>query len=130
MAAADALRRTLGGTIREGLRNQGKAYQSYGALLTRFASQQIKAPEFARESLDLYIGAVGDAASTTIHAATEIAAAGARMIGVVATQSAKTVENTGTKVSRAAARVERAEEVAPRRRRGRAKTSTAPSKQA
>lgn len=128
MAEVAALRTKLAGTVRESLQSQGKAYQSYGELLTRLGARRVKAPEFAREAADLYISAVSDAASSGVHIASDVIAAGARLLGAVTTSSTKAVRRAGTKVAREA--TAEASSSKPRKRRTRAKRPAPSSPQA
>ena len=99
MAEAEALRSKIGDTIRKGIVDQGKAVQSYGVLLSRLGSRTIKSPEFAREAIDLYIGAVSDTASAGFRVATDIVGAGAKAFGVATGESAKTIQSASAKAA-------------------------------
>ena len=67
----ETLEERVGASFRRSVAAQGKAYAEYGALLNQFAQKKIKATDFGRRALDLYIGAVGEVVSTGVEIAGE-----------------------------------------------------------
>ena len=53
-------------SFRRSLATQGKAYADYGVLLRQLAQKEIKATDFGRRALDLYIGAVSSVVSAGV----------------------------------------------------------------
>jgi hypothetical protein len=66
----------LGNNVRAGLALQGKAYSAYGAMLDQYARREIKATDFGRRALDLYVSAVGDVVSVAADMAVDVVQAG------------------------------------------------------
>jgi hypothetical protein len=67
----DTLGSRVEASLRRSVATQGKAYAQYGVLLGAFADKKIKATDFGRKALDLYIGAVSDAVSAGVDIASD-----------------------------------------------------------
>jgi hypothetical protein len=72
----DTLGERLGNNLRAGLALQGKAYSAYGVMLDQYARREIKATDFSRRALDLYVSAVGDVVSVAADMAVDVVQAG------------------------------------------------------
>jgi hypothetical protein len=88
MADGDKLRALIDEIIRESAETQAKAYHEYGGLLDRLAKQDIESVEFAREAVDLYVGALGKAATTGVSLLGESIMAGIKGVGEAASAAA------------------------------------------
>lgn len=84
MPTEERLRERLDNVLRTSAGDQAKAYQDYAALLDRLASRKIRTVEFARDAVDLYIGAVGKAASSGVKLLGEAVSAGIKGVGAAA----------------------------------------------
>lgn len=65
----ETLESLVGPSLRRSVAAQGRAYAEYGKLLGAFADKKMKATDFGRKALDLYIGAVSDAVSAGVDIA-------------------------------------------------------------
>lgn len=83
MADENQLSGRIDAIIRQSAEDQAKAYQEYGGLLDQLASRKIRTGEFARRAADLYIEALGKAASRSVSLFGESLAAGVREAGAV-----------------------------------------------
>jgi hypothetical protein len=89
MADAEDLRGKLGGIVRTSAGNQAKAYRDYGTLLERLSAREIKPVEFARDAIDLYMGALGKIASEGVTLASEALTAALKGLDSLASATAE-----------------------------------------
>jgi hypothetical protein len=82
----------IGEIVRETMVSQAKAYRDYGQLLDRLGSRDIKTVEFAREAVDLYIGALGKAASNGVTLVSQTLSAGIKGVSRAASAAAEVAE--------------------------------------
>lgn len=88
----EGLGNRLAAAFRKSAADQARAYRDYSALLDRFAKKDIKAVEFGRSALDLYIGAVSDWLSTSANAAGDTLDTGLKRVGIGRTKAEAVVE--------------------------------------
>jgi hypothetical protein len=117
----EGLGERIGEILRESAVSQAKAYRDYGQLLDRLGTRDIKTVEFAREAVDLYIGALGKAASSGVTLLGQTFSAGIKGVSraaSVAAEAAEAGENAyaGDPVA----------EPAPKRAAARAKSAASP----
>jgi hypothetical protein len=94
----------LGGVWRDGLANQAKAYKEYGTLLQRWSAKEVKATEFVRDSVDIYVGTAGKVAASAVAFAGELLGAGVKSAGRVGTSTAAVLADEATPVIKDAAK--------------------------
>jgi hypothetical protein len=82
----------LGENFRKGVAAQGKAYAEYGAILDQYAKQKIKATDFGRRSVDLYVGAVADVVSAGFGMAADVVQVGVGGLSRVRDEAKAAVE--------------------------------------
>jgi hypothetical protein len=99
MADGEGLRERLGEIVRESAVNQARVYRDVSGLLDRLASRKVRTAEFAREAVDIYLGALGNAASTGVTLASEAVHAGIRGVGIAAAVAAQAAEAAEHEVS-------------------------------
>ncbi|MET0180166.1 MAG: hypothetical protein ABW194_06740 [Novosphingobium sp.] len=90
--SGEGLGERIGEIMRESAVNQAKAYRDYGQLLDRLGTRDIKTTEFAREALDLYIGALGKAASSGVTLVSQTLSAGIKGVSRAASVAAEVAE--------------------------------------
>jgi hypothetical protein len=100
MADGEGLRERLGEIVRASAVNQARVYRDYGALLDRLGSRDIKTAQFAREAVDLYMGALGKAASTGVTLLSETLSAGMKGVGIAASATAEAAQAAQKEVAR------------------------------
>lgn len=89
----DTLGARLGANVRAGLALQGKAYSAYGTMLDQYARREIKATDFGRRALDLYVSAVGDVVSVAADMAVDVVQAGLGGLSEVRAEANKAVDD-------------------------------------
>lgn len=107
MPDGEKLRARLDEIIRESAESQAEAYHKYGGLLDRLARQDIQTVEFAREAVDLYMDAVGKAATNGVTLLGESVMAGIKGLAVAASAAADAAGSTAKQPGKRAARPRR-----------------------
>jgi len=87
----------LGENYRKGVAAQAKAHAEYGAILDQYAKQKIKATDFGRRSIDLYIGAVADVVSAGVGMAADVVQVGVGGLSRVRDEAKAAVEEATAK---------------------------------
>ena len=93
MADDGGLRERLGEIVRASAGNQARAFRDYGSLLDRLARRDINSAQFAREAIDLYLGALGKVASTGLTLVGETFSAGIKGVGTAAAAAAEATQS-------------------------------------
>ena len=89
----------LGENYRKGVAAQAKAHAEYCAILDQYAKQKIKATDFGRRSVDLYVGAVADVVSASFGMAADVVQVGVGGLSRVRDQAKAAVEEATAKAT-------------------------------
>ena len=100
MTDVEGLRERLGDIVRASAASQARAYRDYSSLLDRLGSNDIKTVQFAREAVDLYMGALGKAASAGVTLVGETLSAGIKGVGIAASATAEAAQAVEKEVAR------------------------------
>lgn len=118
MADGDGFRERLAEIVRASAVSQARAYRDYSSLLDRLCSRDIETVQFAREAVDLYLGAVGKAASSGVTLVGEALSAGVKGVSLAASATAEAAQKVEKEVARDAARSGARATAPARQRRG------------